>query len=155
MDFHLFLVYQVVSSFIYCELGFVLVICYVNVIYSHPVFLLCLIIPMFLSAMKLRAPCYELPPSSVAVYLIGRCVNVSTLRCLISAVHILIYGSHTRNQELPQTCVKSYSPSAFVFFKNMFKGLRSEYSHATFAAYAGSKFYILHAACFRIRKECY
>lgn len=75
---------------------------------------------------------------------------------LISAVHILLYGSHTRNQELTQTSsVKNYSYSAFVFIKNEFKVLRSEYSHAKFAAYAESRFYILHAACFRIRKECY
>ena len=40
-----------------------------------PRFFLCLIIPMFLSTMKLRAPCYELPPSSVAVFLeIGKLI---------------------------------------------------------------------------------
>ena len=39
MDFHLYMVYQTVSSFMYFELSFVLVICYVNVTHSQPVFL--------------------------------------------------------------------------------------------------------------------
>ena len=32
------MVYQVVSSFVYCELSFFLVICYVNVTHTHTIF---------------------------------------------------------------------------------------------------------------------
>jgi len=56
------MVYLVVSSFVYCELSFVLVIYNANVLHTHS-FFLCLIIPVFFSTMKLRAPCYALEAS--------------------------------------------------------------------------------------------
>jgi hypothetical protein len=89
--------------------------------------------------------CYCLPRRKVR-----KCFDVKV--SVISAVHILTYGSHTRSQELPQTSVKNFSP-AFVFLRTCLKGCGQ--SLETFAAYARSRSYILHAACFGISKECY
>jgi hypothetical protein len=79
MDFHLYMVYQTISSFMYFEMSFVLVVCYVNIVLqTHTPFFV--IVPVFLSAMKLQAPCYELPPFSFAVFLVSWCENISTLK---------------------------------------------------------------------------